>query len=170
MQLLANNSSHNTPYGDFELLPEAGWTIVQTFLDYESKLLVVVTKNEQPSDWKDTGLGSQIIPSKYHLVEVENKKILTFEEWKSYFSYHPKVVLSENGQYECTLKRTHLEHQGLDIIQEEVVDIQQGKVIFQEESIAFNPYPRETFLDQLALEEKARIRRANRNRKQDESE
>lgn len=169
MQLLPN-TTQKSPYGDFELLPEAGWAIAQTFLDYESGLLVVVTKNEQTQDWKDTGLGSQIIPSKYYLVEVDNKKILTFEEWKGYFSYHPKVLLSENGQYECTLKRTHLGHQGLDIIQEEVVDVQQGKVIFQEESIAFNPYPRETFLDQLALEEKARIRRANRNRKRDESE
>ncbi|MGH1338069.1 MAG: hypothetical protein ACRBFS_18250 [Aureispira sp.] len=159
MQLLTNNSAHKNPYGDFELQPDQGWIISQTYLDYESGLLVINARDERPENWKDTGLGSQTIPSKYYLVDIANKKILSFEEWSRYFSYKPIESWSENGQYHCTIKRTHLHHQGLDIIQEEVVDVQQDSVVYTSKSIAFNEYRRETFLEQKEQEYKAKARR-----------
>lgn len=33
--------SQNCKYGDFQIKPENGWEILQSFIDFESKLLIV---------------------------------------------------------------------------------------------------------------------------------
>lgn len=164
MQLLTTFSTNKSPYGDFELRPDQGWEMAQTFLDYTSGLLVVTTRATDKSSWKDTGLGTLQIPSKHYLIDLSKKKVLSFDEWKLYFSYKPVTMISEDGQYQCTLKRTHLAHQHIDIIQEEVVDLKQEKVIHTTESMAFNEYRRETFLEQLEQEAQAHKRRAKRDK------
>lgn len=43
MEIIKNKllRSQNCKYGDFEIKPENGWKISETFIDFESKLLVV---------------------------------------------------------------------------------------------------------------------------------
>ena len=162
MQLLTTNIRQKSSYGDFELRPDQGWKISQTYLDYESGLLVIHTSDEQQENWMDQGLGTQKIPSKYYLVDLNKIQLLSFEEWSPYFSYKPVEYWSKDGQYHCTIKRTHLAHQQIDIIQEEVVDVQQDNIIYTSQSIAFNAYRRETFLEQKEQEVKAKARRLAR--------
>ncbi len=86
-------------FGDFELEPEFGWKISQSFIDFESGLLIVSESDENEQNWIDTGFGSRIIPRKEHRIDITTGEILTTEQWTKYFSYDTIVQISEDGKY-----------------------------------------------------------------------
>ena len=84
-------------FGDFELTVKKGWKISQSFIDYESGLLVVSTSDEDESNWEDTGFGSRTIPTKKYIIDPKIGDILSREKWSTQFSYTPKEVISDDG-------------------------------------------------------------------------
>ena len=141
-------------FGNFELVPEPGWKITQSFIDFESGLLVVSISDENEDNWIDTGFGSRTIPNKEYKIEVKSGKILTSEEWTTYFSYESKEQISNDGKYKLITTRVHEPEGNSDGIKEELIELKTGKTLSSSYSIAFREEKRENLLESLYREEK----------------
>jgi len=134
-------------FGNFELVPETGWKISQSFIDFESGLLIVSENDENEENWVDSGFGSQTIPTRQHRVDVKTGEILSSEQWKKYFSYEKIEQISEDGMFKLITTRVHEPERNSDGIKEELVEIETGKTISSSDSIAFRREKRENLLE-----------------------
>lgn len=139
-------------FGNFELAPENGWKISQSFIDFESGLLVVSTNDENESNWKDTGFGSRTIPTKEYIIDPNNGEILPRVKWSKFFSYEPIELISKDGKYKLITTRVHNEERDSDSIKEELVELSSGKTLSSGKGIAFQKEKRETALERLYRE------------------
>jgi hypothetical protein len=146
-------------FGNFELVPEPGWKISQSFIDYESGLLIVNESDENAENWIDTGFGSRIIPNKEHRIDTKTCEILSAEQWTKYFSYETTEQISDDGKYKLITTRVHEPERDSDGIKEEVIDMESGKKVSSSDSIAFTEEKRESLLDSLFRETKEREER-----------
>jgi len=133
-------------YGDFDLQPEAGWKISQTYIDYESKLLIVRVSNEDRSQWINTGYG-RTIPTKEYKINLQTLRILTHEEWATYFNYDKVELISADKRYKLISQRIYEPERNDDGYNEELVDLTTNEVIRSSSSIAFRKDKRENLLD-----------------------
>jgi DNA-directed RNA polymerase subunit RPC12/RpoP len=158
MQILKGNAfkKKTGQFGDFELRADKGWKISESFIDYESGLLVVNTTDENKDNWVDTGTGSRIIPTKQYIIDPNSGEILTYQEWSKYFSYETHETISDDGQYKLTTTRIHEPEKNSDGIKEELIDLESGKTISIANSIAFRKEKRENLLEALYRELKQR--------------
>jgi hypothetical protein len=144
----------NTPpiqkceFGDFELKPDDGWKIGQAYIDYESGLLVVNTRDENRANWENTGYGTRIIPTKEYIIDVKSGDILSPSTWTKYFSYEPKTIFSEDGKYKLITTRIHYPENSFDSIKEELIDVESGKVISSSDGVAFSKEKRVNLLEE----------------------
>jgi len=153
MQILKGNfKKRKCQFGDFELRADEGWKISQSFLDYESGLLVVSTEYENKDNWVDIGLGSRTIPTKQYIIDPNSGKILTYKEWSKYFSYETLEMISDDGKYKLSTTRIHEPERNSDGIKEELIDLESGKTISTSDSIAFRKEKRENLLEALYRE------------------
>lgn len=136
-------------YGDFELKPEKGWKLLQTFIDYESKLLVVSVSCEDKSKWSNNGYNGWSIPTKEFKIDLGTLNILEFEGWKKYFDYNPTEFISVDRRYKLVTQRVFESNRNSDCIKEELYEIESGKLISSSESIAFRQEKRENLLESL---------------------
>lgn len=136
-------------YGDFELKPEKGWKLLQTFIDYESKLLVVSVSCEDKSKWKDNGYNGWSIPTKEFKIDLGTLEILEFEGWKKYFNYNQTELISDDKRYKLVAQRVFESDRNSDAIKEELYEIESGKLISSSEAIAFRQEKRENLLESL---------------------
>ena len=134
-------------FGNFELVPEPGWKISQSFIDFESGLLIVSESDENEENWVDTGFGSRTIPNRQHRVDVKTGEILSSEQWTKYFSYEVIEQISEDGMYKLITTRVHEPERDSDGIKEELIEIESGKTISSSDSIAFRKEKRENLLE-----------------------
>lgn len=134
-------------FGNFELEPEKGWKISQSFIDYESGLLIVRESDENEKNWLDTGFGSRTIPIKEYRIDVKTCEILNSEQWKKHFSYETTELISEDGKYKLITTRIHESERDSDGIKEELIDIESGKTLSSSSSIAFRAEKRENLLE-----------------------
>ncbi len=133
-------------FGDFELKPEKGWKLSQTFIDYESGLLIVSTNDEDENNWEDLGYNGRRIPTKQFVIDLKTLNILTPSEWSKYFSYEQTTFTTEDGKYRQTTKRIHEAENNTDSIFEELEFLENGKKSTST-SIAFRQEKRETLLE-----------------------
>jgi hypothetical protein len=138
-------------YGDFELKPEKGWKLLQTFIDYESKLLVVSVSCEDKSKWRDNGYNGWSIPTKEFKIDLGTLKILEFEGWKKYFNYNQTEFISDDKRYKLVTQRVFESNGNSDGIKEELYEIESGKLISSSESIAFRQEKRENLLESFMV-------------------
>jgi hypothetical protein len=136
-------------YGDFELNPNKGWKLSQTFIDYESKLLVVSVSCEDKSKWKDNGYNGWSIPTKEFKIDLSTLKILEFEDWKKYFNYNKTELISDDKKYKLITQRVFEPNRNSDSIKEELYEIVSNKLISSSDSIAFRHAKEETLLEKL---------------------
>lgn len=146
-------------FGNFELVPEAGWKISQAFIDFESGLLVVSESDENEDNWIDTGFGSRTIPNKETIIDVDTGEILTREVWSKRFSYIPVITISEDGKYELTTTRVHNKERDSDSIEEELIEIETNKMLSSGSGIAFREKKRVTALENFLRQKKEHEKR-----------
>ncbi len=148
MEIIKSNSlsPRKCEYGDFELQPEAGWKISQTFIDYESKLLIVSVSNEDRSQWINTGYG-RTIPTKEYKINLQTLTILTPEEWQKYFNYDQVELISEDKRFKLISQRIYEPERNNDGYQEELYDLTTNERISRGSSVAFHKEKRENLME-----------------------
>jgi hypothetical protein len=151
MQIIESSlfRSRKCEYGNFELNPDKGWKISQTFIDYESKLLVVSVSCEDKSKWTDNGYNGWSIPTKEFKIDLGTLKILEFEDWKKYFNYDKKELISDDKKYKLVTQRVFEPKRNSDSIKEELYEIATDKLISSSESIAFRQEKGDDLLENL---------------------
>lgn len=133
-------------FGDFELVPEKGWKLSQTFIDYESGLLIVSVNDEDENNWEDLGYNGRRIPTKQFIIDLKTLKILTPKEWSKYFNYDKVTFTTEDNKYRLTTQRIHEPNNNTDSIDEELEFIYKNHKS-QSKGIAFHNEKRENLLD-----------------------
>lgn len=133
-------------FGAFELAPEKGWKLSQTFIDYESGLLVVSVNDENENNWEDLGYNGRRIPRKQFIIDLKTLKILTASEWTKYFNYDKITFTTQDNKYRLTTKRIHEPDNNTDLIDEELEIIENGQKS-QSKGIAFRSEKRENLLE-----------------------
>lgn len=133
-------------FGDFELVPEKGWKLSQTFIDYESGLLIVSVNDEDENNWEDLGYNHRRIPTKQFIIDLKTLKILTPKEWSKYFNYDKVTFTTEDNKYRLTTQRIHEPNNNTDSIDEELEFIYKNHKS-QSKGIAFHNEKRENLLD-----------------------
>jgi hypothetical protein len=136
-------------YGEFELKPDEGWKISETFIDYESKLLVASISCEDKSKWTDNGYNGWSIPTKEYKIDLNTLEILQSEDWKKYFSYEKTEFISEDKKYRLVTQRIFEPNRNSDGIKEELYKISTNQLISSSDSIAFMQNKRENLLESL---------------------
>lgn len=146
-------------FGNFELVPESGWKISQSFIDFESGLLIVSESDENEDNWVDTGFGSRTIPNREHRIDVKTGEILNPKQWTKYFSYKTIEQISKDGKYKLITTRVHEPERDSDGIKEELIEIETGKTLSSSDSIAFRKEKRENLLESHYREKKEQEKR-----------
>lgn len=146
-------------FGNFELVPEDGWKISQSFIDFESGLLVVTESDENEDNWTDTGLGSQNIPNKEHKIDTKTGDILAFKEWSKYFSYETTDLISEDGKYKLITTRVYEPERNSDGIEEKLIELNSDREPSSSDSIAFRKEKRENLLESFYRQEREIVKR-----------
>lgn len=155
-------STRKCEYGDFELKPEIGWKITQTFIDYESNLLIVSVFLIDESKWLDNGFNGRTIPTKEYKIDLNTLAILQSEEWKNYFNYDKVEIFSADKKYKLISQRVFDADRNNDGFIEELFDLSTKKIISSSSSIAFRKEKRENLLESFCnsikeMEEQKRI-------------
>lgn len=148
MKVLKSNifKKRKCKFGDFELVAEKGWKISQTFIDYESGLLVVDVSDENENNWVDGG-GIRKIPSKQFIVDANQGLILTYKEWSKYFNYNTIETMSEDNKLKLITTRIHEPERNSDAIKEELIDVLSGKILSTSDGVAFREEKRKTLIN-----------------------
>ncbi|MNX87183.1 hypothetical protein D3C86_1190980 [compost metagenome] len=139
-------SPRKCEYGAFELKPDDGWELSQTFIDRESGLLIVSVGDKNEANWEDLGFGGRRITNKQFVIDREKAEILEPSEWKKYFSYEKKVVETIDKRYRLITQRIHEPESNTDSIYEELEDLETGQ-ISTSSGVAFRDQKRDNLLE-----------------------
>ena len=148
MQIVRSTPSHlrKCEYGDFELIPDEGWSLSYMFIDHESGLLVATVSLIDRTKWIDNGYGGCIIPTKEYKIDLETLAILRPDEWKKYFNYEKVEIFSDDGKYKLISQRVFEPERNSDGYEEELYEVSTGKLLSRGSSIAFQKKKRENLL------------------------
>lgn len=134
------DKNQNSDLGNFKLIPDEGKKL-RSFIDYESKLLVV---SESPIDTKNLPHAVPI-PTQQYVINTNVPSILKPSEWKEYFNYDKYEIISEDGKLKEIVQRIHEPERNTDSIKFSLVDNLKNEKIFSNgTSIAFYDKPRES--------------------------
>lgn len=139
-------SRRQCEYGNFELKPDEGWKLSQTFIDFESGLLIVSVSDEDETHWEELGFGGRRIPNKQFIINPETAEILDPAEWKKYFNYEKIVIETADKRYKLTTQRIHEPEENTDSISEELEDLETGQKSTSQ-GVAFREKKRENLLE-----------------------
>jgi hypothetical protein len=140
--------SRKFEYGDFELKPEKGWKLSQTFIDFESGLLIVSVNDEDENNWENLGYNGRKIPTKQFIVDLETVEILSTSEWKKHFNYEKIIFKTDDNKFKLTTQRIHKPENNTDSIYEELEFLETGHKNTSTE-IAFTKEKRENLLESM---------------------
>jgi len=164
MKILKNTffRPRKCPYGNFELSPDKGWGILQTFTDFESGLLVVSTIKSN-EDRSKSGVQSEV---KRYLINLQSLQILSSDDYKEYFDYGLKESYSPDGKLRLISQRIHDKLRNNDFFAEKLYDTKMGTLISSGESLAFTADRRENLLERhyttLKLKEESQRKEAEK--------
>ena len=161
MKVLKSNifKKRKCEFGNFELVPEPGWKISQSFIDFESGLLIISESDENEENWIDTGFGSRTIPNKEHKIDTKTGDILTFKEWSKYFTYETTEFISEDKKYKLVTTRVYEPERNSDVIKEKLIELKSDRKPSSFDSIAFRKEKRVNLLESLYRQEKEILKR-----------
>lgn len=161
MKVLKSNifKKRKCEFGNFELVPEPGWKISQSFIDFESGLLIISESDENEENWIDTGFGSRTIPNKEHKIDTKTGDILTFKEWSKYFTYETTEFISEDKKYKLVTTRVYEPERNSDVIKEKLIELKSDRKPSSSDSIAFRKEKRVNLLESLYRQEKEILKR-----------
>lgn len=137
------DTNHNSEYGNFTLIPEQGMKLY-SFIDYESKLLIV---SECPIDTSNlpSEHGIVLIPSTQFVVDTSKRKILESNEWKNYFKYETFETTTPDGKLKEIVRRIHEPDKNNDTINFSLFNLETNEFIYKNgSSVAFHEKPRES--------------------------
>ncbi len=149
MIIRKTNIKNKNEFGDFELIPDKDWKISQSFIDYQSGLLVVIISDENEEHWKINGFGAREIPLKQYIIEIKTGKILNFEEWSKYFNYNVVETISNDVKYKLITTRFYEPERNSDGIKEKLIEIATNKTISTSDSIAFREKRKKNLLEAM---------------------
>jgi len=155
MQVIKSTPSHprKCEYGDFELIPEEGWQLSYTFIDYESKLLVASVSVIDRAQWIHSSYGTTI-PSREYKVDLNTLSVLQPEDWQKLFNYEKVEILSEDKKYKLISQRVFESDRNSDGFTEELYDANSNALISRGSSIAFQKGKRQNLLDSFLQSKK----------------
>jgi hypothetical protein len=130
-------------HGNFELSPDKGREILQTFIDFESGLLVVSTIKGK-EDSSKSGVQCEV---KQYLINLQSLQILSSDDYKEYFDYGLKESYSLDGKLRLISQRIHDKVRNNDFFAEKLYDTEMGTLISSGESLAFTADRRENLLE-----------------------
>jgi hypothetical protein len=133
-------------FGDFQLVPEKGWKLSQTFIDFESGLLIVCVNEEDENNWEDLGYNGRRIPTKQFIIDLKTLTILTPTHWSKYFNYENVTIITADNKFKLTTKRIHKPENNNDSIYEEL-EFLETKQKSTSTSIAFSKGKEENLLE-----------------------
>lgn len=151
--------SRKCEFGNFELVPDKGWALLETFIDYESGLLIVKVNDEDERNWEDLGYDGRKIPVKEFIIDRNSAEILNPAQWSAYFNYEKTEFITPDNKYKLITQRIHDPGINTDTIHEELEDLDTG-VVNKSNSLAFRKDKRETLLEswQRQLDEEKRAK------------
>lgn len=141
-------------YGNFDFKPEPGFEL-RSYVDYESKLIVV---EESPIN-KKSGVG--YMPNQ-HIVNPSNAEILEFDEYKDYFDYNEKEIISEDGKLKLIYQRKHNKETNRDYKEEKLIEVETDKVLSTGKGIVFHKEPLKNALERYQEDIKRRAKEKER--------
>ena len=130
-------------YGNFKLSPDKGWEVLQTFIDFDSGLLVVSTIKSKEDRSKSNGQPE----AKQYLIKLQSLQILFSDDYKEYFDYGLKESYSPDGELRLISQRIHDKQRNNDFFSEKLYDTKMGRLISSGESLAFTADRRENLLE-----------------------
>ncbi len=130
-------------HGNFELSPDKGREILQTFIDFESGLLVVSTVKGK-EDSSKSGVQCEV---KQYLINLQSLQILSSDDYKEYFDYGLKESYSLDGKLRLISQRIHDKQRNNDFFAEKLYDTEMGTLISSGESLALTADRRENLLE-----------------------
>jgi hypothetical protein len=153
------DSTQSSEWGNFTLIPSDGWKISSnTFVDYESGLLIVRETPVDISHIQPNEFGSRVIPQNTYVIDLTNLRMLEPEEWRPRFDYRVKEFLVENTPFRIVRQRKAPLSGANDYIEEKLVDQETGNVLYYQSGVAFrDKKPKSVY--ELYLEREERIKR-----------
>lgn len=133
-------------FGDYELAPERGWKVSQSFIDFESGLLIVSESDENKDNWISGGGMSQI-PNRQFIIDQKKGSILHHSVWSQHFNYQTIETYSEDGKLKLLTTRVHEPERNTDGIKEELIYIETGQTLSNSIGVAFRKEKRKTLID-----------------------
>lgn len=131
MKINRNSTSKNvkSEYGDFDFTADDNHEI-NSFIDFESKLIVV---EEKPTSNKNDDQTK----TRYYVIDPITVEVLSHVEYKKYFNYEPQIKLSEDGEFKLEYQRKYDADKGIDIRVQKLTHIKSGKVFSDGKENAF---------------------------------
>lgn len=145
MKIIENKKSK---HGEFDLVAKDGYKL-RTFIDFESKLLIVGESLIDISNIPSYH-GYTVVPTETFIVDTKEQKILSPKEWKKYFKYdEPIETFSKDGKYKEIWIRVHEEERNRDAYEGYLIEIETGKKLVNKASyMAFRSDNRISLIDE----------------------
>ncbi len=143
----------------FQLVSDEGCEILEKFVDFESKLLIVITHIIDKSKWQHAPYDGSIVLTKQYIIDIDKMKILSEDEWKRYFSYEPYETFSDDGKLKMITQRLHEPVSNTDSISEEVIEVLSNDVVSESHGVAFTANKRESLLESIERREGEEVQR-----------
>ena len=116
------------------------------FLDFESGLLIIDSKNLDPESQRRVGVMT-FYETKIHVVDLTTLQELTPEQWAVHFDYEPSRSVSPDGRFELVEQRILGDDGKGDSIESELFDAATGESRATSDGVAFQSKKRRNLLD-----------------------
>lgn len=159
-------NGHKSKWGNFEIIPSEEWQISREYVDFESGLLIV---SERPSDLSKlprSEYGTTLIPNKTYVIDKKEEKILSAEEWRSYFNYELIEYTVENEKLKIIEQRIPSSKGNFDHIEYKLVEIETGNILQQGGRVGFSDKAPQSVYDRYQERKESEKRRKDKEKSQ----
>ena len=146
-------------FGEFRLVLDPGWVNPQSFIDFESGLLIVSVRSDEP-DRKVNGMS--FWTPKIHVFDADSLEELSSAAWSEYFDYEQTTVRSADGRFDLVRRRVLGEDGESDKFEQELIAVATGESVATGRGVAFGPKPFDDLLQSYLVNERRRNERAER--------
>ena len=153
-------------WGNFRILPSKNWRISQSFIDFESGLLIIRESPIDTSKYKRNKYGTVLIPSTTYVIDRSERRILPSEEWRKQFDYEPKETIVESDNVKLVETRIPSQGGNFDHIKSALIDLESGSIISQGSRVGFHEKKQKNVYENY----KARKEEARRKRDKEQSQ
>lgn len=159
-------NGQKSKWGDFEIVPSEEWQVSSEYIDFESGLLIV---SERPSDLSKlprSEYGTTLIPNNTYVIDKEEGRILSSEEWRSYFNYELVEYTVENEKLKVIEQRIPSIKGNFDHIEYKLVEIETGNILQQGGRVGFSDKAPQSVYDRYRERKESEKRRKDKEKNQ----